>query len=377
MATLLIGPEKQRFKVNRKLLCATSSFFRERLDGPQNRSVSLWLPGELPSMFTLFVDWLHTPRHHFRRHLENAVAEAAERDPNGLHDMHWALIRLHLFAAHLSLSHLQDSAMDALQDLYLSCDWDVPPGLLSYLYTRCDALPAVRLRRWAVAMVAFSLTGSTLSSSPAKFHSEYNDLDYDAYDDEDDDTANRFRHLIDEIPELSDDYTVHMNKMADSGLDVRFKNPQLRIPANKLRNEERAFGFRECSFHSHRSTVGERRCPHERKRLRSLAAAEAKDDAAAAAAAGAGAGAAAALAASVAGDNGRRFDADRLMVHELAGSPDPGWHLGGLTSPTRRPSQREKDGLYPRHLFADAADDRDAEREMALKHVRSVSSTLK
>jgi hypothetical protein len=39
------------------------------------------------------------------------------------------------------------------------------------------------------------------------------------------------------------------------------KNPQLRLPMNKLRNEERFFGFRQCSFHSHRSTIGEGVCP--------------------------------------------------------------------------------------------------------------------
>lgn len=334
MATVLIGPGKRRFKVNKKLLCACSPFFRERLQDPNEnsshpRSISLWLPGELPSMFALFVEWLHSPRHTFRRKLDDAIAIAQDQaGPQGLSDIHWAMIRLHLFASHLGLFHLQDSAMDAIQDLYLKCDWDVTPGLVNYLYTKCESLPAVRLRRWAVAMIAFSLTGAggSANSSPIRLHPD--DSDWDMQDGEVD-QAGRFQRLIDSIPELKDDYDVHMMKMSSSGLDPRFKNPQLRIPANKLRNEERAFGFRECSFHSHRATVGEKRCPHERKRIRSLAA--------------------------------ERQQHEHGVLQE---------QLGGLTSSSRRTGDVENDVL-PRPLFAEE------DREKALRHVRSISSTLK
>ena len=335
-ATVLIGPGKRRFKVDKKLLCACSPFFRERLEAPVDhsarpRSISLWLPGELPSMFALFVEWLHSPRHTFRRKLDDAVAIAQDQaGPQGLNDIHWAMIRLHLFASHLGLFHLQDSAMDAIQDLYLKCDWDVTPGLVNYLYTKCEALPAVRLRRWAVAMVAFSLTGSGGSdaSSPIRLHPGEDQWDAEA-EEEDTDQAARFQRLIDSLSELKDDYEVHMMKMSSSGLDARFKNPQLRIPANKLRNEERAFGFRECSFHSHRATVGEKRCPHERKRIRSIAAEK----------------------------HAREHD---VLLQQL----------GGLTSSSRRTGDVEED-IIPRPLFAEE------EREKALRHVRSISSTLK
>lgn len=218
--------------------------------------------------------------------------------------------------------------MDAIQDLYLKCDWDVTAGLVHYLYTKCDSLPAVRLRRWAVAMIAFSLTGTggSETSSPVRLHPDESEWDV-----QEDGTnqSTRFQRLIDSLPELKDDYDVHMMKMSSSGLDARFKNPQLRIPANKLRNEERAFGFRECSFHSHRATVGEKRCPHERKRIRSLAA--------------------------------ERQQHDHAVLHE---------QLGGLTSTGRQTGDVEKDVL-PRPLFAEE------DREKALRHVRSISSTLK
>lgn len=127
--------------------------------------------------------------------------------------------------------------MDALQDLYLNRNWDVPPSLIIYLYTQCESLASVRMRRWAVAMVAFSLTVDTKSSN--------------------------FRALFASLPDFAEDYATHVRNMKAAGLDIRFKNPQLRIPANKLRNDERLFGFRECSFHSHRAAVGERRCPYD------------------------------------------------------------------------------------------------------------------
>jgi hypothetical protein len=72
----------------------------------------------------------------------------------------------------------------------------------------------------------------------------------------------RFQELYDRYPEFAADYTVHVSKMTSSRLSVRVKNPQLRIHANKLRSEERQFGFRQCAFHSHRKSVGERQCPH-------------------------------------------------------------------------------------------------------------------
>jgi hypothetical protein len=247
-ATILVGPKQVKFKVDKKLLCAASSFFRDQLDDPsQAKTVSLWLPGESPDMFALFVEWLHS-RSTFRAYLDDAIHTAHETSHQATREFHWALIHLHLFGSHLSMYHLQDLAMDALQDLYLRCDWDVAPSLISYLYTNCESLPSVRLRRWAVAMVAFSMA----SGSHMKFHPQ----------DSDTSEPSHFQELLDTHPEFRMDYAVHKQKARASRLDIRLKNPQLRIPANKLRNEERAFGFRECSFHSHRAAVGQRRCPH-------------------------------------------------------------------------------------------------------------------
>lgn len=336
MATILIGPKQHSFKVNKKLLCAASPFFREKLEGSSHsRPVSLWLPGESATMFALFVEWLHS-RSTFRWYLDDAVNAAQETTRQAVQDIHWTIIRLHLFASHLDLYPLQDLAMDALQDLYLKCDWDVTPTIINYIYTKCEALPAVRLRRWAVAMVAFSLTGgSHMSPHLPHTHSEA-DTDPDAGDaqaeDEDlpKDPPRRFHALLHALPEFAIDYAMHVRKMHASGLDLRFKNPQLRIPANRLRNEERAFGFRQCSFHSHRATVGERRCPHDASR----------------------------------GGRARKRDEDS-MIFELE-SPVQEDSLAGLSAPRRKAEE-----AVPPPLFAEL------EAEKSLKHIRSVSSTLK
>lgn len=413
MATVYVGPDKQRFRVNKQVLCSSSPFFRDRLEDPsQPRTVSLWLPDELPAMFALFVEWLQLPRHTFRQRLDDVVADAhSQRGQRGLHDIHWALIRLHLFASHLRLFHLQDAAMDAIQDLYYDCDWDLPPALLSYLYTRCEALPAIRLRRWAVAMVAFALTTSETyvisptsarspGSSPVELYPEYDNgfvppggqgTD-DAADDGDGDGGDRslrLQSLINSIPELGQDYAVHLSKMSSSGLDLRSKNPQMRISANKLRNDERAYGFRECSFHSHRSTVGERRCPHERKRLRGLAAA-----AQAAAAATAtfpsptmpGAVAESRSAGSIVGsmgstetDNDSQADAQRFVVAKVPGTADN--QPATLPVPSCRPVARsplhERENAWQRSIFPSHMGATDTDMDNVHRHMRSVSSIQK
>ncbi|KAF5018411.1 hypothetical protein F66182_9618 [Fusarium sp. NRRL 66182] len=320
MATLLIGPKQQRFKVNKRLLCATSSFFAERLGDPSSsRTISLWLPRESTSMFSLFVDWVHLGLR-FRPHLDEAIANAHDTGLEASQNIHWSLIRLHLFASRLGLYRLQDLSMDAIQDLYLRCDWDVPSGLITFLYTECEDLAAIRLRRWAVAMVAFSFTGGPRLT----FHPQ------DSATSE----PTRFSELLEQLPEFAADYDIHMEKMQLSGLDIRFKNPQLRIPANRLRNDERAFGFRQCSFHSHRSSVGERRCPHE--------------------------------------SGSTKHRRVRPSVAKERGSEST-----GLTAPTRR--YRD---IVPRPLFSgpadeDLGDNDDDEISKAIKHVRSISSTLK
>lgn len=280
---LLVGPSRREFLIHKKLLCASSSFFRyslESLSDPGSptspsptspvsvasdastasaSSVSpteklLWLSEEAPEVMELFVQWLYQ-RHAFRGILEHMVAAVSiqptptdqARVLKARRALHWNLVKLHLFAAVIRLPTLQDAAMDAVQDLYLRCDMDVSLGFLRFLYAECSREQAFRLRTWAVAMLAWRI-----ASRPDP-------------DDDDDNDHNQNQDellLFGELPALREDYARHLAKMAASRADVRVKNPQLRLPRNKLRNEERHFGFRQCSFHSHRALVGEGACPY-------------------------------------------------------------------------------------------------------------------
>ncbi|KAJ9156957.1 hypothetical protein NKR19_g3962 [Coniochaeta hoffmannii] len=200
-------------------------------------------------MFELFVLWLYQ-RRAFSSFMEAAIARVdpdscSAAVPEGSHEtsrrtLHWNLVRLHLFAAKTLMPALQDAAMDALQDLYLRCDWEVSPSFLRFLYADCYAEHAFRMRKWAVAMVAWTI--AMQGGEP----------------------TNEWQRLLEDHPVLDHDYSSHLKKMAGSrGANLCIKNPQLRLPANRLRSEERFFGFRQCSFHSHRSAVGEGLCPHE------------------------------------------------------------------------------------------------------------------
>ncbi|KAK2050343.1 hypothetical protein LZ31DRAFT_572219 [Colletotrichum somersetense] len=257
------GEKAKEFLVDKRKLSNAAPFFEEKLDATpagivkvssNQTPVPVWLPhqkstihlpDESASMFELFVVWLQRPDG-FRRHLDDTVNLVSDNPGAPCQRLHWALVRLHVFAAGLGMHHLQDLAMDGLQDIYLRCDWDVTPRFVHFVYERCDAEASMRLRRWTVAMVAWSIAGGPSSTMS---EGEGGGLE-------------RFRDMFERFPDFAAEYTSHLRKMKSSKLDTRIKNPQLRIPANKLRNEERQFGFRQCSFHSHRAAVGERRCPH-------------------------------------------------------------------------------------------------------------------
>jgi hypothetical protein len=241
----LVGEEQRDFAIHRKLLSESCSFFKTHIeaipappspqDGDDGEDSVLWLPNEAPDMFEVFVLWLYQ-RRRFPTFIDSALQTMC---PDKFRTLRTNLVRLHLFAAIIDLPGAQDAAMDTLQDMYLRFDWDMSPRFLAFLYGECDAQLAVRLRKWATAMLAWTLHGADKAAA---------------------------RHDADKLfvayPELKADYQLHLQKMAQSRADVRIKNPQLRLPANGLRSGERLFGFRQCTFHSHRATVGEGTCPH-------------------------------------------------------------------------------------------------------------------
>ncbi|KAK4192810.1 hypothetical protein QBC35DRAFT_203395 [Podospora australis] len=242
---VLVGEEQREFTLHRKLLCESCSFFKTNIEAIPPPSTSpggevedsvLWLPSESPDMFEIFVLWLYQ-RRRFHTFMDDVIRTIS---PDECRAVRTNLVRLHLFAAIIELPGLQDLAMDALQDMYLRFDWDMSPRFLAFIYGDCDPEHAVRLRKWGVAMLAWTLHGADMGSV----------------------LSNQIDKLFAAFPQLKADYQLHLDKMIQSRADVRLKNPQLRLPANKLRSGERFFGFRQCTFHSHRATVGEGECPH-------------------------------------------------------------------------------------------------------------------
>ncbi|VBB72435.1 Putative protein of unknown function [Podospora comata] len=246
---VLVGEEQREFTLHRKLLCDSCTFFRTNIEAiptpsPSSASSSeqdeedsvLWLPSEAPDMFEIFVLWLYQ-RRRFHTFMDDVIRTIS---PDECRAVRTNLVRLHLFAAIIDLPGLQDLAMDALQDMYLRFDWDMSPRFLAFIYGDCDPEHAVRLRKWGVAMLAWTLHGAEKAFL----------------------LNNQIDKLFAAFPQLKADYQLHLEKMQQSRADVRLKNPQLRLPANKLRSGERFFGFRQCTFHSHRAMVGEGTCPH-------------------------------------------------------------------------------------------------------------------
>ncbi|ETS87686.1 hypothetical protein PFICI_01514 [Pestalotiopsis fici W106-1] len=286
---VFVGEESREFNFSKKELASTSPYFATRLDASglnylqrDAQLSTLWLEDLCPDMFELFAYWADQ-RHRSSSHtgegsssffagFELFIDEAQLQDC--CEELHWDLVNLHLFAARLGIDALQDAAMDAIQDMYLCCDWDITPQLVSRAYNLDHeqdqdqdndqeeeeeeqddeaAMYSYRLRKWIVAMVAWTLNGSGGCATDAE--------------------QERVRSLFARAPALRQDYDAHMDKSSRSRVRLQFKNPQLRLPSNSLRNDERQFGFRQCSFHTHRSSVGQGRCPHSLAARKEAAAA--------------------------------------------------------------------------------------------------------
>lgn len=236
---IFVGQESREFLVPRSVLISCSPYFGERLDATgvlkhHNAQLNtIWLEDQCPEMFELFVYWLRQ-RRDFQGHIDEA------RRYDCCEDLHWDLVNLHLFAAQLDIVALQDAAMDGIQDLHLLCNWDISERLVEHVYTACDPETSCRLRKWIVAMTAWSLGGGIEKIG----------------------TAQKMEQLFRTCPDFWSEYVAHLSKISKTRIQLQLKNPQLRLPSNSFRNEERQFGFRQCSFHTHRSRVKDGRCPH-------------------------------------------------------------------------------------------------------------------
>ncbi|KAJ8118387.1 hypothetical protein ONZ43_g4003 [Nemania bipapillata] len=222
---VVVGPNRDEFFIPKRLL-TSCEYFRARLDLARGQtSLVIRLEGQCPDMFKLFEHWVSE-----RKGLSGFIDDAELNQ--SCEELHWDLVNLQLFAANIGEAALQDVAMDALQDLYLRRNWEIDPELVKWVYTECDPEASYclrNLRRWIVAMIAWGMGDAEVGGA--------------------------LETVFGECAGLRGEYDNHLKKVAASNLNVDFKNPQLRLPSNNLRNEERQFGYRQCSFHSHRPVI--------------------------------------------------------------------------------------------------------------------------
>ncbi|KAJ2898819.1 hypothetical protein MKZ38_003639 [Zalerion maritima] len=297
-----VGSEQREFSIHRKLLESSGDYFTDIIVAalppqkasdffstttgfvPGSRShlsrqrewttdaFTIWLPAESPTMFELFVLWLYQRSTGLSRLVDEAtsfggIGSWPGRGGNGkviaqtcrALNLHWNLARLHVFAAKADIEELQDVALDCLQDVFFRCDWDITPNFVRVVYERCDPDHAFRLRKWTVAMMAWTLATKDvdleslcpgMTQPPPAQQSFISTI------------ARRFGILIGDTPDLLRDFSDHVSKLSKIRGDASSKNPSIRLPSNALKSDGRQYGFRMCSFHSHRRDVGQGTCPH-------------------------------------------------------------------------------------------------------------------
>ena len=257
----------------------------------------IWFREESPAVFELFVLWLYQQSQGLKGLVDEVTALVSERDnpggaravPSTFHEisLYRGLASLHVFAAKFGIEELQDTALDVLQDVFLRCEWHATPKFVKFVYDKCDPDYGFRLREWAVAMMAWTLATRDVDlvslcpgtmdgdgnvifptgpSGPTALSSEMRSNEYSHHSVPPAPlplVARRFCDLLIRIPDLLEDYCDHVSKLSKLKSSAAMKNPCLRLPSNALNSKERRYGFRMCSFHSHRRQVGQGLCPHQ------------------------------------------------------------------------------------------------------------------
>lgn len=263
---------------------STMRGFGERLStGPvfeSSPAVSvIWLQAESPAMFELFVLWLYQRSVGLVRLVDEVSAhraggvKATSKICRSI-GLPQNLAELHVFAAKVGIDELQDVALDALQDVFLRCEWQATPKFIRFVFECYDPENAYRLRQWTVAMMAWTLaaTGTDLLSlcfaasknrskkSPREQHPSLSNHHQKQPIPE---FVRRFSAILSDIPDLLKDFVDHVSKLSRLKGSAAQKNPTIRLPTNCMKTDGRQYGFRLCSFHSHRKEVGQGECPHQ------------------------------------------------------------------------------------------------------------------
>ncbi|KAL8727948.1 MAG: hypothetical protein Q9166_005713 [cf. Caloplaca sp. 2 TL-2023] len=162
--TVLVGPEKERFSIHKRLICQYP-FFTAAYDGAFEESAAgtLKLPEHDPFIFRFFIYWLYTGKldgHHYPatakpsisdvrkeskiewqgQQLPHFTAKSSGRLTNDQGQLYRlltyrdapfdALVGLYLLAEYLQIPGLRDEVINVLVDVYAHCD-DKLEGVLT------------------------------------------------------------------------------------------------------------------------------------------------------------------------------------------------------------------------------------------------------
>ncbi|KUJ22631.1 uncharacterized protein LY89DRAFT_680761 [Mollisia scopiformis] len=107
IVTILVGSERKKFTVHKRLLCASATMFRGAFSGQflESQEGTMTLEEDSPAVFALYVEWLY-----------RSSVSVISTDPHAhLRDLYG----LYFFADKLLLPALKDKTMDAIQDVSL------------------------------------------------------------------------------------------------------------------------------------------------------------------------------------------------------------------------------------------------------------------
>ena len=165
MVDILVGPERELFRLHKQLLCRICEYFNKALTGnfKEAQENSLALPEENSNAFALFVNWVYR-------------STVPVKNTSGAED-NVALYNLYIFAEKICLPGLANKAMNAIRELHnrLPVDALWHSDLVVNVYNNTEKGSA--LRRYCVHKMVFDfsmefedLTGGVLVNEEGLKH---------------------------------------------------------------------------------------------------------------------------------------------------------------------------------------------------------------
>lgn len=180
MATILVGPDKQKFVIHRTLLCSKSQYFTKALTGSFEESQTgiVILEDISPVLFQILVTWLHNgkiiytasdERSNIKQDfasLECSMGESERWKFNHEDPSTWpthVLVELFIFADRLDIKGLGIDVIDALKGSVDSSTYSLHTPAYDYINSNTTATSP--LRRFVVDQLAYDANHSPANAN--------------------------------------------------------------------------------------------------------------------------------------------------------------------------------------------------------------------